>query len=313
MNPFVRRSLLLVSILDVPAVEASWTHNADAVILDLSDTVPEDAKPAAREQVRESILWAAKGGAEVHVRINRSLAHADLDAAVLPGLTGIVFSGAESASDTAELDSLLTRLEKTRGIPQRSIQIFLLLTTGKGVWNIREIIKASDRVTAVGLDEINLCQNLGIVPNRDFDPFVYAKGRIIVEGRAAKVQPVGISHPYGLFKPSEDADELIRIADHSKNLGFAGIVCPVPVWVEPCNGAFTPTEDQVERYRETRRLFAQGVAQGTAAVPFPGTTMMIDVPVDERARMMLELSELCAARDAEKSAAMKGARLAGPG
>ena len=61
-------------------------------------------------------------------------------------------------------------------------------------------------------------------------------------------------------------------------------------------------------YRETRRLFAEGIARGTAAIPYPGTTMMIDVPVDERARVTLELWERCAARDAEKAAALKKAR-----
>ena len=65
--------------------------------------------------------------------------------------------------------------------------------------------------------------------------------------------------------------------------------------MEPCNRAFTPTEEErLEFYRETRRLFAEGIAKGTAAIPYPGTTMMIDVPVDERARITLELYERCA-------------------
>ena len=307
LNPLVRRSYLLVSVLDRSGVEASWTHNADAVILDLADTIPEGEKPAARDLVKGSIPLATKGAAEVFVRINRFLAPADLNASVWPGLTGIVYPGAESASEIDELDLLLADSEKRRGIVQQSLQIILLLSSGKGVWKAREIIKASSRITAVALDEINLCQSLGIVPNPDFDPFVYANGRIIIEGRAARVQPVGISHPYGMFQPSKDADELHRIALRSKNLGFAGVVCPVPSWVEPCNRAFTPTHEQVETYRETRRLFSEGVARGTAAVPYPGTTTMIDVPVDERARVMLEFWELSAARDAEKAAAVKQA------
>ena len=309
LNPFVRRSYLVVSVLDRPGVEASWTHNSDAVILDLADTVPEGEKPAAREVVRGSIPSAAKGAAEVFVRINRSLAPADLNASVWPGLMGIVYPGAESAFEINELDLLLAELEKRRGLVQQSLQIMLLLSSGMGVWNVREIIKASSRITALALDEINLCQSLGIVPSPEIDPFVYASGRIIIEGRAAKVQPVGIGHPYGMFQPSNDADEIHRIALRSKNLGFAGVLCPVPSWVEPCNRALTPTNEQVEIYRETRRLFSEAVASGTAAVPFPGTATMIDVPVDERAKVRLELWELCAARDAEKTAAVKQAQL----
>ncbi len=308
MNSFVRRSHLIVSVVDRQGVEDSWTHNADSVILDLSDMVPDGERSAARGQVRDSIPMAARGAAEVFVRVNRSLAHADIEASVWPGLRGIVYCGAESGREMAEADSLLTEMEKRRGIAEFSLQIMVLLDSGRGVWNVREIVKASPRVSSVGLDEINLCRDLGIVPDPDFDPFVYAKGRIIVEGRAARIQPVGISHPYGLFRRSDDADEIHSFALRGKNLGFAGAICPEPSWVEPCNRAYTPSAEQVELYGETRRLFAEGVARGTAAVPYPGTTTMIDVPVDERARLTLELWERCAARDAEKAAAVRQAR-----
>ena len=304
----MRRSHLTVGILDRQGVEDSWTHNADAVILDLADMVPDSEKSVARGLVKESILVAARGGAEVFVRINRSLAYADIEASAWPGLRGIVYSGAESGREVEEAESLLTEVEKRRGIAERSLQIIVLVHSGKGVWDVREIINASPRVSSVGLDEINLCRDLGIVPNAEFDPFMYAKGRIIIEGRAGKVQPVGISHPYGVFRRFDDADEIYRFALRGKNLGFAGAICPEPSWVEPCNRAFTPSDEHIEFYRQTRRLFAEGVARGTAAVPYPGTTMMIDVPVDERAKRTLELWELCAARDAEKAEAMKRAR-----
>ena len=87
-------------------------------------------------------------------------------------------------------------------------------------------------------------------------------------------------------------------------MGFAGVMCPDPSWVESCNRALTPSDERLEFYRDTRRLFAEGIARGTAAIPYPGTTMMIDVPVDERARLTLALWERCAARDAEKRAAL---------
>ena len=308
IRPLVRRSYLTVSILDRQGVEDSWTHDADAVMLDLDDTVPDGERPVARALVKESIPVAARGAAEVFVRINRPLARADIEASVWPGLSGIVYPGAETGPDIYEADSMLTEMERRRGVVERSLQIVVLLGSGKGVWNVREVLTASPRVSSVGLDEINLCRALGIVPDAGFDPFLYVKGRIVIEGRAAKVQPVGISHPYGVLGRSDDADEIHRLALRGKNLGFAGVICPDPSWVEPCNRALTPSGEQLEFYRETRRLFAEGVARGTAAVPYPGTTMMIDVPVDERARLTLELAELYAARDAEKAAAVKRAR-----
>src|SRR2546427_10742226 len=117
--------------------------------------------------------------------------------------------------------------------------------------------------------------------------------------------------PAGLFPHCDDAEERYRLALRSKNIGFAGVICPDPSWVEPCNRALTPSDERLEFYRETRRLFAEGIARGTAAIPYPGTTMMIDVPVDERARLTLALWERCAARDAEKRAALQRARTQG--
>ena len=294
--------------LDEAQVEASWQHDADAVILDLTDAVPDMDKPRARERLKTAVPTAGRGGAEVFVHINKALAHADIAAAVQLGLKGVVVTGIECAAEVEAIDATLAAFETERGLAHGSLQIIILLDSGKGVWRIREIVHASPRVCSIGLDEGGLCRHLGITPNTDFDPFVYAKGRLIIESRAAKRQPVGISHPYGLFPQFDDAEEIHTLAMKGKNTGFAGVICPHPAWVEPCNRAFTPTEERLEFYRETRRLFAEGIAKGTAAIPYPGTTMMIDVPVDERARITLELYERCAARDAEKAAAARRAR-----
>jgi citrate lyase subunit beta/citryl-CoA lyase len=308
MEPFVRRSHLLVSARDEAQVETSWTHEADAVILDLADAVSDIDKPRARDSIKAALPMAARGGAEVFVRINKALAYADIAASAWPGLSGVVLTGAETGADVEEIAATLTEFERDRGIAIGALSIIVMLDSGKGVWNIRQIITASPRVCSVGLDEGNLCRHLGIVPTPAFDPFVYAKGRVIIESRAAKRQPVGISHPAGLFPHVDDAEERYSLALRSKNTGFAGMLCSHPSWVEPCNRALTPTSERLEFYRETRRLFAEGIARGTAAIPYPGTTMMIDVPVDERARITLALWERCAARDAEKAAALQRAR-----
>ena len=306
MKPFVRRSHLLVDVLNRDAVNASWTHNADAVIL----TLPSEAlgRSTVRAKLRQAVNTAALGAAEVFVLTDGFATYADLEAAVGPGLKGIVYSGAESEGEISEAEEMLAGFEKTSGTPENTLHIIVLLNSGAGVWNIREIVRASGRVSSVGIDELGLCRSLGIVPTADFDPFEYAKGRVVIEARAAKVQPIGMSHPYGVLPEFDDEGEIARLALRSKNLGFAGAICPDPCWVEHCNRAFAPPEDRLEFYRETRRLFAEGVARGTAAIPYPGTTMMIDVPVDENARVNLEQWERCAAREAEKAAAVARAR-----
>ena len=105
MKPFVRRSHLLVSVIDREAVQSSWTHNADAVILQLPSS---PAGPVARQALSAAIETAGMGGAEVFVLVDRQLAYADIDAAVVPGLKGVVYPGAESAAEIQGIDTQLT-------------------------------------------------------------------------------------------------------------------------------------------------------------------------------------------------------------
>jgi citrate lyase subunit beta / citryl-CoA lyase len=100
----------------------------------------------------------------------------------------------------------------------------------------------------------------------------------------------------------------LELATMAKNLGFKGAICPHPSWIEPVNVAFSPTSEEVAYYTKVRQVFADGVARGTAAVPLDGK--MIDVPVDEWAKVVLALAAVCRARDLEKQRALQQAAVA---
>lgn len=301
MNILVRRSNLLVAMSDAGAVAASWKHNADAVTLDLV------GHAAHRGAVKAAIAAAAKGGAEVFVRADKRALQADLDAAVWPGLAGIMLACTESAAEVARVDEMVTALEKQRGIAAGSLQCILQLETARGVWDIRPIIKASGRVTQCALDERALAADLDFTPLPELDPFEYARGRLSVECTAAKVGAVGMAYPLSVAPRELPAAELHTLATKAKNLGMKGVLCPhsCASWVAPVNAAFTPTPELVDWNRRVREAFAAGVAAGTAAVPLDGK--MIDVPVDEWAIVVLAMAEACAARDAAKRAILEAA------
>lgn len=298
MPLLIRRSNLIVPITYSHFLQGAWRHNADAVTLDLEDSVLDSRKEEARGIVKDTIRVAAKGAGEVFVRVNKPFAQADIEASVWPGLAGIVLSRVESPEEVEQASRIMGALEGSRGLEKGSLQMVLLLESARAVWNIREIIKADPRVTQVALDENDLSADLGITPIPDQDPFVYARGRLVVEAIAAGVQPVGVTHPMGTQARFPSAEEMLKIATDSKNLGFRGIICPHPSWVEPVNTAFTPTQPQVDYYTQVREIFAQAIAAGTAAVPFHGR--MIDVPVDEWAKDVLAMAAACEARDAQK-------------
>jgi citrate lyase subunit beta / citryl-CoA lyase len=295
-STLVRRSVLLVPVRDRAAVSTAWRHSADAIALDLTG--------ADRTQFPQAIGDARRGGAEVFVRIDKTVAYADIKASALPGLTGVMLPNPECASDINAVAEMLHKRERKAGIPTGSLEIFPLIGTPSGVWNIRQILNASPRIRGVALDEVALCRSLGIHPSEDFDALTFSRGRVIVETLAAVRLPLGIGHPLGALPREMDDAELLQLADRARNTGFKGALCPFPSWVATCNRAFTPTDEQVAYYRDVRTAFARGVARGTAAVPFPGGRM-IDVPVDERAKLVIDWWERCQRRDAEKAMAVR--------
>jgi len=286
-------------------VEKAWRHNADAITLDLEDGVPPAHKGAVRSSLKEAIALAGRGGAEVFVRINKPFLAADLAAAAWPGLTGVMLPKVESGAEVAEAATLMTDLERQRGIEVGALELIVLLESALGVWNIRDIVTASPRVTQVGLGESDLCRNLGITATDAEDPFVYARGRVVIEGIAAGVQPIGMAFPLSLTPRLLPEKDLLHLATMARNLGFKGSICPHPSWIEPVNAAFSPTAEQVVYYAKVREVFAEGVARGTAAVPLDGK--MIDVPVDEWAKVVLHVAALCQARDEMKQQALQRA------
>jgi citrate lyase subunit beta/citryl-CoA lyase len=287
----IRRSNLLVPIAEAAG---AWRHDADAI------TLAPDAQSRAR--VKEAIAWAGKGAAEVFVRVDQAGLRADLEAAVWPGLRGIVLPHVDTAAEVREAADAIAALEEQRGIAAGSVQLIVLLATAGAVWDIRAILGGSTRLSQIGLNEGALAKSLGIAADPSLDPLVYARGRVVVEAIAARSSPIGMAWPLGALPRELPHAEIHKAAMNSKNLGFKGALCPYPSWVAPVNAAYTPTPELVTWNKRVREAFAAGVAAGTAAVPLDGK--MIDVPVDEWAIVVLAMAEACAKRDAEKQAAV---------
>ena len=300
MAILVRRSNLLVPVVDARMPEA-WRHNADAITLDL-EGISDTQNLALRSLLKDAIAPMSEGGAEVFVRVRAACWRADLEACVGPGLRGIVLPHVDSAERIVEAASVVTTLESERGLAGSPLSFVVLLESARAILDIRSIIRASPRISQVGLDERALAASLDIDIDPEHDPFVYARGRLAIEATAARVAAIGMAYPLSV-KPRElPPSEILSMATKAKNLGMKGVLCPYPSWVEPVNAAFTPTTEQIAWNKRVREAFAAGVAAGTAAVPLDGK--MIDVPVDEWAKVVIATAEACAARDAEKRLAL---------
>src|SRR2546428_7421544 len=123
----IRRSNLMVPITNPRFVSHAWRRHADAITLDLEDSIVETRKTAARALVKEAIAQVGQGAAEVFVRVNKPFVQADVEASVWPGLGGIMLPGVDTADEVAEAAELLTALERQRGLAVGSLQLIVLL------------------------------------------------------------------------------------------------------------------------------------------------------------------------------------------
>lgn len=308
MSILVRRSNLLVAITDEGSVADCWRSNADAITLDL-DRPPGVRESAASLRLQHAISWAGHGAAEVFVRVNKMSLRADLDASIWPGLAGVVLPHVVSAQEVREAAEIVAGLERRRGLAEGSLSLILVLDSARAVWDIHPILLASRRTSQAGLDERALASSLGLEiatpgaeTRSEVDPFTYARGRLVVEAIAANIAPIGFAFPLSVSLHDASPADVYRQATVAKNLGMKGVLCPHAGWVAPVNDAFTPNADLVAYSDRVRATFAAGIAAGTAAVPLDGR--MIDIPVNEWATAVLAMADACAARDAEKLAAI---------
>lgn len=239
MNKKLRRSWLLVPMSKPELIARAARSSADAVVLDLVELVAAPDRDDARRNVRAALQTAHAGGAEIFAQIDPAALHADLDACVWPGLSGVVVTRAESSAQMVEIAALLKRLEGERGLPADSLEIIPALETARGNHAACEIICASPRVTGATLGRSDLIMDLRPEPSGEIHLMPYLMQRLIIIAGAAGVTPVGAwwrAPDRGLLAtPANTLDA----AQRGRAIGFRGAMCLSDTQVEPLNRAFT--------------------------------------------------------------------------
>ena len=303
MPKYIRRSVLALSS-DDPDLEgkafASW---ADAIVLEFAKPAGLDWQAAVRSRMPAAIGAAARGGAEVFVRVNANAARAELDAVVFLGIAGVVLTQVRDAHGIARVAERLAELEAARGIDAGSIEIDVEIDNAAAVWHALDIARASERFGAFVLNEPALCRAAGMQtrPELEFDPLDYIKSQLITVATSVGGQALGMSYPLGLTQAQASEDVVRAAVRRARDTGFKGALCPDVSWIAACNAGFQPSAEEAAYYEKVIEVFAEGLARGMASVPLDGK--MIDVPVDLRAKVYLAWAKRAKARDEQKAAA----------
>jgi citrate lyase subunit beta/citryl-CoA lyase len=297
-----RRSSLILPVNVPRFVEKAYARGADAIVLDLEDSVPAQEKAPARRLVRESLALAGRGGAEVLVRVNNDLGLLtdDIDAAVYPGLDGLAIPKAETPTQIRQIVAQIERLERERGLPVGHLRLSLAVETPRGLLAVEEIARCSDRIATMSVGVEDYCLELGVEPSADGLELLYPVARLVTACKAAGVQPTGLVGSIAGFR---DLATFEQAAQRARQLGCEGAGCIHPDQVSVLNRVFTPDPDKVEHARRVVEVFEEGVRRGTASVNLDGK--MVDVPVYKRAQVVMARAHAVEDTERRKAEALR--------
>lgn len=291
LEGFQPRSLLYVPATRPEWIPKAWDSGADAVILDLEDSVSVDRKSEAREYARRALAEVAAASTrpgQLWVRINsaEAEAEADLTAVVGPGLTGVIVPKSEPDSLDAVV-SLLDELEASASTQAGQTRVTALIETALGVQKVAEIATVN-RVSRLALGEADLAGALGMAPDERGTELYPVRLAVILASAAA-----GIARPVGpVHTRIGDKSGLVATCLEQVRQGFRARTAVHPSQVSTINFAFTPSSDEIQAARETIRLFEAAYEAGTGAVLAPNGKLL-DLATIRSAREVLSRSIPC--------------------
>lgn len=303
----VNRCVMFVPINNPRFVEKAWIRGADAIILDLEDSIPMSEKEKARSLVRETIPKVAKGGAAIFVRINKEFIQADLEAAIWPGISRVIVPKSQTADDLKLVDALITRLEKERGIEVGTIEIFPLVESALAVANSYELATASPRVKVIpdgwGYDT---ALDLEIEMFAGFDQYVYMRELPTLAEMAAGVEAMGAPHIPGTSGKVDQKEEGKALAEALRQAHIHENIILHPALVEPLVTGLVPTAEEVAWAKKAITAYEELEQQGESVAEVEGR--VVDIYEYRNARELLYWAEACAAKDQRKAKAVARAQ-----
>ena len=273
---------------------------ADALILDLEDSVSDDRQEIAREMTRAYLeANSERSRQQLWGRINpldTDLSLPDL-AAVMPGAPdGIVLPKVYSAADVNVLDHYLSALEAREGLPKGETKIACVATeTAASLLTFHTYLEGvSERLVAMTWGGEDLAAALGASDNRNpangeyDDPYLMAKSLCLATARAIDAQPVGV-----VYVDFRDLEGLEADCLRDRRAGFVGKIAIHPDQAEVINRAFTPSEEEVAHARRVVEVFEQNPGLGTVGLD----GKMLDMPHLKQARNVLAMADQIAAQN----------------
>ena len=273
------RSLLFVPGDRPERFAKAAASGADALILDLEDSVVSDAKAGAREAVTAWLKEPRKVPCLVRINpLDSALADHDI-AEICPGAPdGIVLPKSLSATSVGDCTTRMTRLGGA------GIKILPIATeTPAAVFGLGSYGEVSERLLGLSWGAEDLPAAIGAETAREADgsytpPYDLARSLTLFAAHAAGVPAIETVYP-----DFRNLEGLAAYASRGARDGFTGMLAIHPAQIGPINAAFTPSPEAAANARKIVEAFA--ASPGAGALQIDGR--MIDAPHLKAARALL--------------------------
>ncbi len=283
------RSLLFVPGDSPKKLDKAMTSGADALIVDLEDSISPERKTQSRDM---ALVFLQQAGAiklrpRLLVRINglqTGRTDADLDVVVAGRPDGIMLPKAEGGSAVIHCDAKLTAREAIHGLPDGALDIVAIATeTAAALFLAGSYGGASKRLKGLTWGAEDLSVELGAEANRDtngnfLDPYRLARSLCLAGAAAAQVQAIDT-----VYVDFRNEAGLRRECEQARRDGFTGKMAIHPAQVPIINEVFTPSAEALAKARAVIAAFAADPGAGTIGIG----GVMYDRPHLERAKQLL--------------------------
>jgi citrate lyase subunit beta/citryl-CoA lyase len=278
----VWRSLLYVPANSERFIAKAHTRAADAIILDLEDSVPESERARARDMLPDSIATVSQSGGDATVRINRPLRHMvkDVEAAVKAGAKALFVTKVDGPEHLKLVDELVGEVEREAGRPHGEVRLIPMLETASAYFKAVEVARGSARNVGMNLGGEDFALDVGMTP--DTETLLMPKQTLVIAAKAANIMAMGF---IGTVADYTDIESFRATVRRSRKFGFEAASVIHPSGVAILNEEFTPSTREIDDAKRIIAAYDEAKKQGMGAIKVDGK--MIDVPVAVRAERLL--------------------------
>ncbi|MBO7271956.1 MAG: CoA ester lyase [Bacteroidaceae bacterium] len=257
---YLLRSMMFVPAHNQKLLDSSVKRDADALILDIEDSVPLNDKQQARENIKEFVKRDDLNGKLIFCRVNdRESGELLRDAhqLTIEGVTGFIYPKATKGEDIYFFGKLLETIEYEKGLPIGTFKIIPLIETAGAVMNIQDICKACTRVIAVGFGCEDYVTDLKGKHDDAGQSIFFARNMIANGARACGVIPIDTPHI-----KVHDLEDLERNLKVVKQMGYEGMFVLNPKELPLVNQYFSPSPEEVAWAEEMVQLSEEAIREG---------------------------------------------------